>query len=337
MKLKIAYLARWDTPSSYYRAGGPMEMLARRGHEIRQLSRPGGEPDVSLVSGCDVLLVHRFEEDGAIRLMQWAREAGMVVVWDNDDDQIAPPPGKAKSFKHWNGYERQEVAARTRRILKLAHVVTTPSRSLAEMFSKLGARRVEVLENYLAEVFLAASPPPRRGLDVTIGWIGADEHRIDSQTLGVGRTLRRLLDAHEGVRVTTVGVDVGIPSDRYTRIKPVPFAELVRCVAGFDVGIAPLADIRFNRARSNIKLKEYAALAIPWLASPIGPYVGMGEEQGGRLVPNDRWFEELEAMVLDQGTRSRLSERAAHWAKREALHLHAPRWERMMLDALART
>ena len=43
-----------------------------------------------------------------------------------------------------------------------------------------------------------------------------------------------------------------------------------------------------NRARSNIKLKEYAAAGACWLASPIGPYVGLGEKQGGRLVARRR-------------------------------------------------
>ncbi|MCX6521415.1 MAG: hypothetical protein NTZ21_12190, partial [Actinobacteria bacterium] len=31
--------------------------------------------------------------------------------------------------------------------------------------------------------------------------------------------------------------------------------------------------------------RGHAAAGTPWLASPIGPYAGMGEAQGGRLVP----------------------------------------------------
>src|SRR5207249_1565318 len=75
------------------------------------------------------------------------------------------------------------------------------------------------------------------------------------------------------------------------------FLELPHRIGSFDIGLAPLADLPGNRARSDIKVKEYAASGVPWLASPVGPYVQLGEEQGGRLVPDDLWFEALDRLV----------------------------------------
>ena len=49
-------------------------------------------------------------------------------------------------------------------------------------------------------------------------------------------------------------------------IPGVPFVGLPAHMEVFDIGLAVIADIRFNRTRSNVKLKEYAALGIPWLA-----------------------------------------------------------------------
>ncbi len=34
-----------------------------------------------------------------------------------------------------------------------------------------------------------------------------------------------------------------------------------------------------------MKLKEYAGAGAPWLASPIGPYAGLGEEQAAGSSP----------------------------------------------------
>jgi hypothetical protein len=53
-----------------------------------------------------------------------------------------------------------------------------------------------------------------------------------------------------------------------------------------------------------VRVKEYAAAGVRWLASPIGPYAGLGEKQGGRLVPDGRWFEELDRLIRDERARS---------------------------------
>ena len=69
-----------------------------------------------------------------------------------------------------------------------------------------------------------------------------------------------------------------------------------------------------------MKLKEYAAAGVPWLASPIGPYAGLGEQQGGRLVADDRWYEELVRLIEKPRERRKLAKRGAKWvAERDAL------------------
>src|SRR6185436_11256086 len=110
------------------------------------------------------------------------------------------------------------------------------------------------------------------------------------------------------------------------------YQQLAHYVGTFDIGIAPIADVPFNRAKSNVKVKEYAAMAVPWLASPIGPYDGLGEKQGGRLVPDDRWDEELDRLVRDERARRKLAKRGARWADGQRLRRNLGRWE----DALRR-
>lgn len=110
--------------------------------------------------------------------------------------------------------------------------------------------------------------------------------------------------------------------------------ELPHVIAGFDVGIAPLADIPFNHGRSNVKCKEYATVGVPWLASPTGPYVGLGEEQGGELVPDDGWDGALERAVTSSRWRRRHAKRAARWGRRQTMSAHSEAWEAMLRDAI---
>ena len=97
------------------------------------------------------------------------------------------------------------------------------------------------------------------------------------------------------------------------------FDQLPQAIAGFDVAIAPLIDKPGNDTRSDIKLKEYAIAGVPWLASPYGPYVDYGEEQGGWLVEDDQWSDALNALISDGKTRKKLAKRGQKWAKDQTL------------------
>lgn len=133
--------------------------------------------------------------------------------------------------------------------------------------------------------------------------------------------------------VASVGVDLRL-RERYRHDRFAPFPELPRHIGGYDVGIAPLADIPCNWARSDIKLKEYAASAVPWLASPIGPYLGLGKAQGGRLVYDDEWFEALDFMVAHPFRRLWLARKAKKWAQAHSLDAVVSRWEGVFAAAV---
>jgi hypothetical protein len=171
---------------------------------------------------------------------------------------------------------------------------------------------------------------------VTVGWVAADEHAYDLEQLRVREALERLLARHAHVRVAAIGIALGLPADRCQHLRRVHYFDLAGHVAAWDVGIAPLADIPFNRARSDVKLKEYAAVGVPWLASPIGPYAGLGEKQGGRLVTDDRWYEELERLVTDERARRKLAKRGLKWGASKRVQTALPAWEAVVETALQR-
>jgi len=62
----------------------------------------------------------------------------------------------------------------------------------------------------------------------------------------------------------------------------------------------------------------------------------MGEEQGGRLIPNDGWHEALERLIANKRDRRKLGKRAAKWAKGEGIEQHAQLWEQALRDAVER-
>ena len=140
---------------------------------------------------------------------------------------------------------------------------------------------------------------------------------------------------HPRVGVSTVGVRLPL-GERYTHAPALAFEQLPLHMARWDIGIAPLLDTPFNRARSDIKVKEYAASQLPWLASAVGPYRGLGAAQGGQVVDNEQWFDALDALVRDDAGRRQLSLSGARWAATQTITSLASRYEEAFADAAER-
>jgi glycosyltransferase involved in cell wall biosynthesis len=324
--MRIACLADpdQDKGNSFYRAIGPMGALVMRGHEVRHLPADPRKLSLAAVRDVDVLHVYRRRDERTLRLVAEAKAHGAAVVWDDDDDAGSLPKGTA-AYKRFGGMRWERQLAATRRIFARADLVTTPSPFLAERLRRYGATRVEVVENYVPQDFLHKPRAP--GKEVTIGWIAGWEHGLDVERIPIAATLQRILEERPAVRVVTIGLGLGLRSDRYHSVRKILWRGLAESTATFDIAIAPLADLDFNRARSNVKLKEYAAGGAPWLASPVGPYLGLGERQGGRLVPDDRWYEELTRLIDKPRERKALAKQATKWVAGETMERNGDIWQ----------
>lgn len=332
--MRIGVVLMEDLMNANYRVWMPMQALVSRGHRVHAQEANVVE-DASVLVQCDVVLFCRSFYRPMERLAQQLRERGIGIVWDNDDDLIALPKG-VKGHEQFAGIKGQRVANAMSAMMRLADVVTAPSATLAQRYFEMGGTETAVLENYLPPSFLAAAKEVRRSNGITIGWHAGIEHMYDVEQLGLRAVFERLLNEHPELHLTTIGLPLKLDSPRFEFQSWAHYDALAPRVAGFDIGIAALTDVQFNRARSNIKVKEYAATGVPWLASPIGPYVGMGEDQGGRLVPDDRWYEELARLIGDAKARKRLAKKGRRWAKGETIEKNVQRWEQVFELAIER-
>jgi len=333
--MRIAMIASGDGPNARYRVFDPAEALRARGHRVfasvfREMRDPNALLDFDVVYGW------RMYDAFFMRIAKLLGERRVGFVWDNDDNFAATDlvtVDRKGRRTHASTLTRRRVVNDMTALMRLANLVTTPSAGLADNYRESIATDVRVIENFVQP----APPRPRPGHDqLVVGWFANAEHRGDVEPLGLRDTLRRLLERHPHVNVATIGCGLGIDSERYHHIPGVPFEELRDYVATFDVGLAPIADSPFNRSRSNVKVKEYAALGIPWLASPIGPYAELGADQGGRLVPDDRWDEELDRIVSDARGRRKLAKKGLQWARRQTVEHNVHLWEATFQEAARR-
>jgi len=332
--VRIAAVVMERLISGIYRTWIPMQALAYRGHSVHVEERNVIENPQPLFDA-DVVHFCRSCFGPMERLARALKEAGVAIVWDNDEDFLEVPKG-SPGYVDVRGMHGQRIWSSLKSMMRIADVVTTPSETLAERYRAASGADVRVLENYLPPTFTRPDRAPVR-TDIAVGWHALLDHERDFERLRLREAFENLLRRHHTLRVVGIGVDLGLNSHRYERCEGgVLYAGLPEQLLRLDVGIAPLADTPYNRARSNVKLKEYAAMGVPWLASPVGPYASMGEDQGGHLVGDDRWYEEIDRLVLESDERSVLARRARRWAAGERIEDHIDQWERTFEDAIER-
>jgi glycosyltransferase involved in cell wall biosynthesis len=321
--------------NSHYRAIVPLAALESRGHSVAWLDQAALDAAATRTPPWDLLHVFRAAEPSGIALARKLREEGIAVVWDQDDHLTAFVKGDPTTRKLGGKRKIRAAFGRTVEMARAASLMTTPSQVLADVYRDEGVEHATVIENYLARGELAR--PRRRHVGVVIGCVAGLEHTVDLKRLGIPSLLARLLDRHPQVRVVSIGVDLKLRHPRYVNHRIVPIERLLEHLREFDVGIAPLVDNLFNRSRSNVKLKEYATCGVPWLASPVGPYLGMGEREGGELVADGDWEAALTRMIEDPRHRAESARRARRWAEQQSIAHGAAQWEAAFKAAIART
>jgi glycosyltransferase involved in cell wall biosynthesis len=335
--MKLGFIMEPEASNSNYRVLMPMLALERRGHSVVWPSSVKAGAPLQALMGCD--LVHCFRRPDRIADLRALSARGVAVSFDNDDDLRAIDLSSGSGRKASSGRGRMENVKKFTDMMKIARfadLTSTPSEVLAETYRAAGAANVTVIENHLDDRSIPGygSRTPHDGM--VVGWVAGREHELDLPHLSVTDAIARLLERHQDLRVLTVGSRLTLSSPRYEFRKQVQFEEIVGICSGFDIGIAPLADTQFNRARSNVKLKEYAAGGTPWLASDVGPYRGMGKREGGVLVEGDRWFEALDSLIGSNLRRWRLSRQALKWAKSQTMDKHVMIWEEAFEEAIER-
>ena len=330
--MRIASLVPESTVPSIYRSLVPMQALAHRGHAVHVEERNEIRDPASLLD-FDVVHVMRICHPLMVRIVRRLQQRGVAIVWDNDDERVAVLREQTK-LPGQDGMAAQRFFTSMRAMGATADAVTTPSEALARLHANDSRREVQILPNQLPPTFRRPERVmPHEG--VHIGWMAMPSHAPGFEALRLRETLDHLLARHAHLQITGVGLDLALRSRRYIHIPGIPYGSLAESLVHFDFALAPLADTAIDLARSDVKLKEYAAVGVPWLASPVGPYAGLGEQQGGRLVDDGDWFHAIEALMNDADKRRVLSQRGQRWAAGERIEAHVDVWERTFEDVIA--
>jgi predicted O-methyltransferase YrrM len=321
--------------SGYYRFYLPFRHLTANSRHVFGIPAPGAKiapPGPADLEDTDVLVMQRPAYAHGMR--QFDRLAGHVArVYETDDDMLTMETSNLPFTADPRAGES------VRYCLRRAEMVTVSTPYLAELYAPFNDNIV-LLPNFIKAGLL--DMPRRRREKVTIGWQGGTSHLID--LCSVQDPLRQVLDANPDVDMHWIGADLSPllydywplarrPSCRFT-----PWSDDVGDyykTVDFDIAIAPLADVPFNRAKSYLKCLEAAARGIPVVASDIGPYRDfVVDGVTGYLVRTpEEWAGRLTELIRDEAAREEMGAKAREQAAAYTMEGNWQLWERAYEEA----
>lgn len=235
----------------------------------------GGLGKVDL-HGADVVVIQRPEKWEWLDYMRLAQHQGAAVVVEVDDLLSAVPVAHLGFKEIRRGHLDQLLAQACRE----ADLVTASTPRLLAEYARHG--RGVVIPNAIHRRFVELPPAYERTPEaVSVGWTGAvSTHPYDLLEIGPGlATALYQTGGHARFKVWSVrGVaeQTGVNALQLLSWERDPGKFLTSLGRELDVGLAPLRDDRFNRAKSWLKPIEYAARGVLPLHSGIGEYARAG-------------------------------------------------------------
>jgi hypothetical protein len=301
-----------------------------------------GEVVKDVVLDTDVAVFQRITHSWVVQAIPIMRSKGIATVVDMDDDLTCiHPSNPAYAGMHpRNEWTRDPGQSQPRRhnwkhlstACRDATLVTVSTPGLMGVYARHGRGRV--LYNHLPDTYFGVE---HADSDV-IGWPAAlVSHPNDPAALG--GAMARLTSDGAAFRVvgdpTGTGGAFGLLEDP-PGLRGVDIHGWPAAVATIGVGVAPLADTRFNAAKSWLKPLEMSALGIPWVGSPRAEYVRLNSRGAGVLAGSPRrWYRALAQLRESAELRADVAGRGRAVAEGLRIADNAWRWMEAWTDAEA--
>jgi len=297
-----------------------------------------GAPAESLLE-YETVFVQRLHDWDSFYMLEKLKVAGKRVVYDIDDDifNIAKDNPAAKLI----GQDEKMAAVAC---MRLADVVTVTTDRLADAMRDVAGKEPVVIPNAVAVDWWRATPltgSPDGWKRVF--WQGGDTHGED--WLECLEAVDAIMAEREDVRMVILGylpppvlsvLDRPYWKGRVEFLSfrsPETYFEMMKHVRA-EVGIAPLRDSLFNRAKSPLKFLEYAAMGMPTVASDVGPYSDVIDDGVNGVLAHDaqEWWVAITSFLDDKERRQAVLESARRKVKEQYdIRNVAREWKKVLL------
>lgn len=325
-----------------YRIVFPLHCLQARGCDV-SLVQTGVNATVfhsGMFYGKDIVLLQKVTNPTWYDMLGTVpREHRPMAVYEIDDLLWAMDHSNP-SYMAW----QKNKAGMLSCIARADAVICSTEPLKREVLQVFPRHRVEVVPNYIdlgRRNWDAEEPRPG---GINIGWAGGSHHYGDEEG-HFAAAIRDILAANGEVNFLFAGDpklfgywNRSIKAARPSQVQYIgcrSFDECPGLISQFDIGLAPLKQSRFNACKSDLKLLEYGAYGIPYVATDIAPYRAYDSAaQFGFLADSYKgWMRDLQYLIDNQEDREMMgAEHSAYVREQRGPEQCGQRW----LDTLCR-
>lgn len=250
----------------------------------------------SALHDVDVVIMQRLMHDTLPQHILLARKAGQIIINDVDDWYWGLSTANQAFMSSHPKTNPRENTNYYKKVLAVSDKITVSTPYLRQRLTDFihYCPPVDVLPNTV-DVHRFAVKEHTTETNPIVGWVGSTNHRSGDLEvlLGIVPPLQKLgliSLQHSGAHpnAPSLASKWGITETDVITLNatdPEDYPSLLN----MDIGIAPLSDTPFNHAKSDIKLLEYSASGIPWVASGLPEYEALQKLWGiGRIAKKNK-------------------------------------------------
>lgn len=251
------------------------------------------------------------------------KRKGLPVVMQVDDDYRTIPEENRAYESTRGAWEYLTETA------EISEVVVVTTDKLAEEFEPYN-ENVIVIPNYIPdEALMPKGQMLMQERHGRFGWAGSVEtHPGDLDVLQYAVRDLTLEDGYEFHHVGQGKVSPITNAPVYEHGKLDTEGYIDKITEYFDVGLAPLCKSEFNDAKSDLKLVEYSALGVPWVASPRREYLKAHRDNNVGLLASkpSQWRKHVKRLLTDTDFYNEHRVKNWEWASSRVISKHYHEW-----------
>ncbi|AEE13816.1 hypothetical protein Thena_0167 [Thermodesulfobium narugense DSM 14796] len=315
--IKILGVVSDHTGCPYYRMKLPSKFVERYFSKSVEFNITD-EMNESLMREHDFIVIQKTPYPERLEEFRYIKKLRKKLMLEFDDFYHDVPPFNPSRDYWLNRYKyyKKRPLDFFEDMLKEVDKVIVSTKFLRDFYEKFNKNIVVNPNNLDPDIFLKVNPARQRGVDrINICWFGSSSHVGDFDI--VGGVLKEVALKYENVFIH-IGGDLqtflNLKVDETKKIYHhwLPFDVYPFQYSDFQIAVAPILDLPFNRARSPLKYYEYGCSNLAGVYDRLDPYE-LEVENGkcGILAKGENeWFDAICKLVEDEELRYSIAKNA---------------------------